>query len=165
MAENPLKGRASVWPEDNEQPPQTVYFVPPKPKRKYRAKWLILWQDASEIGLSMGEQAERNVLTVTEYRVRDWLMAKIGIGNYASISQAEMCRKLHIDKANANRAVKRLVELGILIKGPKSGRSYTYMFSPVFCFSGGLCEGVKQRAACIETVKPRKGKGVKGTTS
>ena len=155
MPEKYLKGRASVWPEEDGQPPQTVYFQPPK-NRTYNARWLLLWQDSSDIGVSMTEQAEMDVLTKTEYRVRDWLMGTIGIGNYVHVNQAEMARRLRIQRADASRAIKRLIALGILIQGPKSGRSNTYMVSPAFCFAGGLGNGLKARKNAIAKVIPFK---------
>ena len=151
-----LKGQATAWPEDETQNPMTVYFVPPK-KKKYNERWLLLWQGETGIGVSMTEQAEmEKPLTQTEYRVRDWLMGTIGIGNYVYVNQAEMCRRLRIDKKNASTAIKRLIDLGILIRGPKSGRSNTYMVSPAFCFSGALGNGIKERNATIEEGKKAK---------
>ena len=153
MEEKYIKGRASVWPEEDGQAPQIVYFQPPKNK-KHDARWLLLWQDGSDIGVSMTEQAEmERPLTQTEYRVRDWLMGTIGIGNYVHVNQAEMARRLRIDKKNASMAIKRLIELGILIQGPKSGRSNTYMVSPAFCFSGGIENGIKSRKETIKQYK------------
>lgn len=153
MPEKYLKGRASVWPEEDGQSPQIVYFQPPK-NRNYDARWLLLWQDGSDIGVSMTEQAEmERPLTQTEYRVRDWLMGTIGIGNYVHVNQAEMARRLRIQRADASRAIKRLIDLGILIQGPKSGRSNTYMVSPAFCFAGNLENGIKARK---EAIKQRK---------
>lgn len=157
MEKTYIKGRASVWPEEGGQAPQTVYFQPPKNK-KHDARWLLLWQDGSDIGVSMTEQAEMDVLTQTEYRVRDWLMGTIGIGNYVYVNQAEMARRLRIERATASRAIKRLIELGILIQGPKSGRSNTYMVSPAFCFSSGLGNGIKARK---EAIKQHKAKVIK----
>ena len=156
MATDYLKGKATVWPEDNEQPPQTVYFQPPK-NRKYDARWLLLWQNGSDIGVSMYEQAlMENPLTQTEYRVRDYLMATIGIGNYVFVNQAEMARKLRIDRKNASMAIKRLIELEILLQGPKSGRSNTYMVNPAFCFSGGLGNGIQKRRDAIKQGKAKR---------
>lgn len=155
MEQEYFKGRATVWPESEEQSPQTVYFQPPQ-KKNYPARWLLLWQDGSDIGVSMTEQAEmEKPLTQTEYRVRDWLMGTIGIGNYVYVNQADMARRLRIQRADASRAVKRLIELQILLQGPKSGRSNTYMVNPAFCFSGGLGNGIKQRT---ETIKQGKAK-------
>lgn len=138
-----VKGLATVWPEDETQQPIQAYFNAPR-KHKYNVKWLLFWQDKT--GMSMQEQAEMiKPLTQTEYRVRDWLIGEIGIGNYVFVNQAEMCRRLNIDKKNGSMAIKRLIELEILVQGPKSGRSNTYMVNPSFCFSGSLNNGIKAR--------------------
>lgn len=146
-----VKGLASVWPDDENQTPIQAYFTPPK-KRNYSAKWLLMWQD--ETGMSMQEQAEMDrPLTQTEYRVRDWLIGEIGIGNYVYVNQAEVGRRLKIDRAHISHAIKRLVELEILLLGPKSGRSNTYMVNPAFCFSGSLSNGLKARKTAINERK------------
>lgn len=150
-----IKGRASVWPEDEAQAPITAYFTPPK-KKNYPIHWITVWQDSSNIGVSMTEQAKmEKPLTQTEYRVRDYLMGTIGIGNFVYVNQAEVGRELRLTPANVCNAIKRLIALGILIKGPKSGRSNTYMVSPAFCFAGGLGNGIKARH---ETIKQHKAK-------
>lgn len=138
-----IKGLATAWPDDPGQAPQTVYFQAPK-KKTYNAKWLLMWQD--ETGASIMEQAEmEKPLTQTEYRVRDFIIGTIGIGNYVYVNQAEVARRLRVQRADVSRAVKRLCDLQILIRGPKSGRSNTYMVNPSFCFAGGLGNGIKAR--------------------
>ncbi len=148
-----LRGEATVWPDDATQAPQTVYFVPPKNK-KYQARWLLLWQDPSDIGVSMVEQATmEKPLTQTEYRVRDYLMGTIGIGNCVYVNQAEVARALRLHRHKVCEAIRRLVELGILLKGPKSGRSNTYTVSPAFCFAGALHSGIEKRKKQIQDTK------------
>lgn len=151
-----LKGRATVWPEDDAQAPQTVYFQPPK-NRKYDTRWLLLWQDGSDIGVSMVEQAKlEKPLTQTEYRVRDYLMGTIGLGNYVYVNQAEVARELRLTRANVCNAIKRLIGLQILLQGPKNGKSNTYMVNPAFCFSGGLGHGIQQRKEAIKQGKAKR---------
>lgn len=143
MKERYIKGAASVWPEDIEQEPQIVYFVPPK-KRKYEARWILFWAD--DTGINIGEQAKmQKPLTQTEYRIRDWLICYMGIGNYVYVNQSEIARELNIAQPNVSTAIKRLCELQILIRGPKNGRSNTYMINPACCFSGGIGNGIKAR--------------------
>lgn len=155
MADDAIrKGPGTLWPDDSSQAPMNVYLHPPKNK-KYKAKWLVLWQSETDTGLSMSELVESNALNLTEWRVLGWIMCHVGIGNAVTVNQAEVCRKLHIYKANASNAVKRLVELGVITKVSKAGRSNTYAVSPAFCFAGALREGEKQRKACIEAVKPK----------
>lgn len=138
-----VSGLATVWPEDRSQEPITAYFTPP-PKKKYNAKWLLLWQD--ETGASIVEQAMmEKPLTQTEYRVRDWIIGTIGIGNYVLVNHAECGRALRVARPHVSAAIKRLIDLQILLPGPKSGRSNTYMVNPAFCFAGGLGNGIKAR--------------------
>lgn len=148
------KGLATIWPDDEEQAPVTAYFTPPKTKN-YPVKWLLLWQDESDIGVSMVEQAKSNEMTLTDYRVRDFLMGTIGLGNFVFVNQAEVARELDVRKATVCDSIRRLCDMQILIKGPKSGRSNTYMVNPAFCFSGGLGNGVKQRKDAIKEGKAK----------
>lgn len=148
-------GLATVWPEDSEQAPIHAYFTPPS-KKRYNTKWLLLWQGDTGIDMSLQEQAKmQDPLTQTEYRVRDWLIGEIGIGNYVFVNQAECGRQLRIARTHVSAAIKRLISLGILLKGPKSGRSNTYMVNPAFCFSGALNNGIKQRNEAIKQARGR----------
>ena len=141
------KGPAVLLPESGDAP-LDVYLVPPK-KRSYPVRWLLLWQDPSAIGVSIKEQAMNSSMTLTDYRVRDYLLADLGIGNMCYVNQAELARLLKVRKATVCESLKRLVELGILIRGPKTGRNVPFMVSPAFCFSGGLGAGVQARKAEI----------------
>lgn len=148
-----IKGLATVWPDEDNQKPQTVYFQPPV-KKRYDARWLVLWQDGSDIGVSIGEQAKmEKPLTQAEYRVRDLLLSTIGIGNMVHVNQAQIGRELNLHPVTVCNAIKRLIELQIVIPGPKSGKQCTYMISPAFCFSGGLGDGIKQRKVVIKETK------------
>jgi len=146
------KGLGTIWPDDEAQAPVTAYFTPPR-KKNYPVKWLLLWQDESDIGVSMSEQAKRGILTQTDYRVRDFLMGTIGLGNFVFVNQTEVARELNVHKVTVCESIKRLCDMQILVKGPKSGRSNTYMVNPAFCFAGGLGNGIQQRADTIKRGK------------
>lgn len=136
-----ISGKATLWPEDEEQAPASVLVVPRN--RKYSVQWLSLWQNV-ETGVTLMEQAKmEKPLTQTEYRVRDFLLASIGLGNWALVNQAEIARQLRLHRPNVSKAIERLIELGIVIKGEKLGRNAQYMISAGFCFKGGLGAGQK----------------------
>lgn len=103
----------------------------------------------------MVEQAKSTTMTLIDYRVRDFLMGTIGLGNFVFVNQAEVARELQVRKASVCESIKRLCEMQVLLKGPKSGRSNTYMVNPAFCFAGGLGNGIKERK---ETIKQGKAK-------
>ncbi|MDE2311375.1 MAG: winged helix DNA-binding protein [Betaproteobacteria bacterium] len=48
------------------------------------------------------------------------------------ISNAELGRELSVDTAHITRAMKRLCELGFLMRGPKVGVSYHYKLNPAY---------------------------------
>lgn len=148
-----LCGLATAFPEDSAQTPQTVYFEPPK-KKKYPLNWLLLWQTESDVGVSLMEQAcSEKPLSQVEYRVRDYLLGTIGIGNMVYVNQAEVARRLNVRSASVCNAIKELIKRQIIIPGPKSGRNNTYMISPAFCFSGSLDNGIKARKETISSAK------------
>lgn len=152
---SPITGHAMIFPEDENQEPALAYFNAPPPKKKYNAHWLVLWQDESEIGASVMEQAKNNNLTLSDYRVRDFLLGTIGIGNYVFVNQSQVSRELNLHKVTVCESIKRLCNFGILIKGPRSGKSNTYMINPAFCFSGSIGNGIRARN---ETIKNEKAK-------
>lgn len=149
-----ISGLAAILPEDISQDPTFAYFVPPK-NRKYPVEWLTFWKTPSDIGVGLMEQAVSENLTLSDYRVRDYLIGSIGIGNYVFVNQREVARNLNLNKSTVNESVKKLLALKIIIAGPKSGRSNTYMVNPAFCFFGKIENGVKARK---ETIKNEKAK-------
>lgn len=154
--ENNLCGKATLLPDDLEQGPTRVLIYPSRERKKYSQKWLILWQEQSEIGVSVVEQAKmERPLTQTEYRVRDYLLGTIGLGNYVYVNQAEVARELRLARSNVSVAIKRLIELQIVLQGPKVGRSNTYMLNPAYCYFGRIENGVKARNKAIQTGKAK----------
>lgn len=149
-----LSGWATVLPDDISQPPTTAYFVAPH-KKKYPVEWLTFWKTSSDIGVGLMEQAVSENLNLSDYRIRDYLIGSIGIGNYVFVNQREIARNLHLNKSTVNESIKKLLSLKIIIAGPKSGRSNTYMVNPAFCFFGGLSDGVKARNKIIKETKAK----------
>lgn len=134
-----ISGHGTFLPDDETKNPAAILITPKN--RNYTVEWIPLWQGI-ETGVSLMEQAEfEKPLTQTEYRVRDMLLGLIHIGNWAIVNQAEIARRLRIHRPDVSQAIKRLIELGIVIKGTKMGRNHQYMISPGFAFKGALPEG------------------------
>lgn len=131
-----------------------VYLTKPK-KTKYNARWGIMFltddtdENYEESGVSLFEQSVAGQLTLTDYRVRDYVFCKLGIGNYVHFNQSDAARKLGIAQPNISRSIKKLVSLGILLEGPKTGKFCTYQVNPAVMYAGGLSNGIKARADII----------------
>lgn len=144
-----LKGKATIWPEEVGQAPVTAWFTEPR-KVKYKETWTTLWQSPSGIGMSIAEQAMmEKPLTQTEYRVRDYLLSSLLIGNFTAIKQADIASKLRISRQAVSLAIKRLVQLNILQMDISPGGARIYRFNPAFCYCGGLGNGIKARKEAI----------------
>lgn len=131
-----------------------VYLA--KPKTQVNIKWLLLWQpDATQRagGVSMYEQAVDGKLTLTDYRVRDYMLCMCGIGNFVHFNQSAASRELGIAQPNISASIKRLVAMGIVLEGPKAGKFRTYQINPALAFSGGLQAGAKAQRDIIRQVK------------
>lgn len=127
-----------------------VYLSKPKNK-KYSERWAIMFltddtdEDYEETGVSIFEQATEGKLTATDYRVRDYVFCRLGIGNYVHINQSEAARKLRIAQPNISTSIKKLITLGIILEGPKAGKFRTYQVNPAVVYAGGIGNGVKAK--------------------
>lgn len=115
--------------------------------------WVAMAQDALKIlaTADIGDQARRVLFMV---------LAKIDFENYILLNQAEIAKDLRMDKAHVSRSVKKLEELGVLLRGPKAGRSTTYRLNPHFGWKG---KAQNHRAALDEQMRERmKVAGIRG---
>ncbi len=127
-------GEADLVYKNEAQGVRSVRVINDQPKNNYKTEWATLFLGDESF---LQEQAMmEKPLTQTEYRVRDYVMSLIELGNAAPINLEYVAQALRIKRPNVSKAVKRLVELGILIKGPKNGVNYCYAVSPEIAYRG-----------------------------
>ena len=147
------RGRGTFLSDDDDKSPVSV-FVTPK-NRTYQVDWIPIWQGV-KTGVTLMEQAQNEKpLTQTEYRVRDMLLGSIGLGNWAIVNQAEIARRIRVNRADVSKAIKRLRELGSVLQGGQLGRNNQYRISPAFCFKGSIGEGQKLVKEAIKQHKTK----------
>lgn len=64
------------------------------------------------------------------------LIDKLDFENHLTINQISIGRELGMLRQNVQRSLRRLIELGALLEGPKIGRSRTYRLNPNFAWRG-----------------------------
>lgn len=84
------------------------------------------------------------------YRVFFLLCARLDFENFIAVSQTEIAKELGMKRPNVSRAVRRLVDAGVLIKGPRVGRNLTYRLNPSVGWKG---RGSNHRRALDEAAK------------
>ncbi len=96
----------------------------------YNGGWIMNSQDALNI------LAEDKDLTKNSLRVFLKMCAKLDFENWIQISQIDISNELDINKGNVSKAIKLLVFKGILLQGPKTGRSFAYRLNPNYGWKG-----------------------------
>lgn len=118
-----------------------VAVIQPKRKNGFGTGWVAMAQNAmlAIAKADMGDEAMRVFFV---------LAANIDFENWIQISQTELADEIGIKKSNFSRAMKRLEAEGIILRGPKVGRSASFRLNPEFGWKGsakGHKDALKKR--------------------
>lgn len=104
------------------------------PRAEYRKAKISGWFMAFDAGFK--EMSMDKELRGIPQAVFLYLMGSMAFENFVAIEQKEICEKLQLEKAQSSKAFKTLVEKGLLIKGPKIGRSGSYKINFNYAWRG-----------------------------
>lgn len=112
-----------------------------KKKQKYNfqdGRWIAMSQAAmrniATIDSKVTEKGKR--LQGVDFRVFFYVSAVVDFENYLKVPTKEIAEELGIQPQNVSRSLAKLCDYGILLRGAKSGRSYTYRLNPHVGFKG-----------------------------
>lgn len=91
--------------------------------------WLAMAQHALELIATSNLRGD-------DLKVLFFLLARLDFENLIQLEQVSIAEKLGMQKQNVSRSIKRLVDLGCLLEGPKIGRSRTYRLNPNYGWKG-----------------------------
>src|ERR1700733_9275022 len=72
----------------------------------------------------------------SELKVLLKLLKYLDYENLIQVQQKEIAEELKMHRSHLNRAIARLIEIGIVIAGPKIGKSCSYRLNPNFGWKG-----------------------------
>jgi len=101
-----------------------------KKRRNDFRRWAAMDLDAID------EVSESDFLRGDDFRVLLKLIARLDFENLINIVQADIAKQLKMQPSHVNRSIKRLIEIGIILEGPKIGRSRTYRLNPNYAWRG-----------------------------
>jgi hypothetical protein len=104
-----------------------VAYIAPKRINGFD-RWLAMSQDATAI--------LKQFTRVEDFRVFFALLEMLDYENLITANQADIARDLNMERAQVNRAIKRLIVKGAILQGPKFGTSRTYRLNPSFGWKG-----------------------------
>lgn len=118
-----------------------VAVIQPKRKNGFTQGWVAMAQNAmlAMAKAAIGDEARRVFFVVA---------AHIDFENWIQLSQAELSDEIGMKRSSFNRALKRLEAEGVILRGPKVGRSSTFRLNPEFGWKGsakGHKEALQER--------------------
>ena len=118
-----------------------VAVLQPKRKNGFTEGWVAMAQN------SMMAMAQAD-LSGEAMRVFFIIGAHIDFENWIQVSQSQLADQIGMKRSSFNRALKRLEAEGIILRGPKVGRSATFRLNPEFGWKGsakGHREALQER--------------------
>ena len=91
--------------------------------------WIAMNQGALEAFVKAGLQGR-------DYDVLFSVLQILDFNNYIQLCQGNIVEKLNMKKENVSRSIRKLIEIGALIEGPRIGASKTYRLDPEFGWKG-----------------------------
>lgn len=129
-----------------------LVYVPQR--QRFREAFVMLWQDA------LKRLAEEGKLSARHWRVLVWLMGRLDYENYIHVTQADIARELRMDPSDVSKIIRDLLQRGVMVKGPRVGRSFTFRMSGDLGWKGqvrSFQEERKRRLALVHTRTPSTG--------
>jgi DNA-binding transcriptional ArsR family regulator len=116
-------------------------------KVRWREDWFMGFQQAF---IKVSEDRDMN-LDMT----RVWLnlLGRISFENWITVPQKEMALALGMKPSNLSRAIRKLVEKGLIIKGPKMGRTSAYKLNSKYAWKGKVTNLSKDRCEVLTLPK------------
>ena len=114
-------------------------------KIKWREGWFMAIQDAF---LALAKDKE---ICGRTRRVLDYMFGKLAFENYICIQQKEICENLDLKKSNVSSAIKLLLQKGIILTGPKLGRTTSYRLNSAYGWKGKVVNLSKERIRLIHS--------------
>ena len=137
----------SVYLETGEILPHVLVAMQQKIPNGFAEGWVAMAQSAADLFAG--------IKNTDDHRVLWMLLAQLNFENDIRIEQAAIADKLGMQRPNVSRSIKRLQELGIIVEGPKVGRSRTYKLDPSYGWKGSSANHQK----ALRTAEKAKAKG------
>lgn len=103
--------------------------VYPKRRNGFQTGWVAVAQDP------MLELAKAN-LGGEANRVLFYVLAKLDFENWINVNQSAGADEIQMKRPNFARGLKKLVEIGVVLPGPKVGRNATFRLNPSYGWKG-----------------------------
>ena len=139
-----LKGKREI--QDLESG-EVTYAVVPVKRNYFEEDYFCMFQKSLDL---ISEDRE---MTYDDLRVLLKLFRYLDMKNFISISQKDICEQLKMDKSNVSKSMTKLLNKGIILKGPRLNGIYTYTLNANYAYKGQLKFLKQERKKHLELVE------------
>lgn len=139
-----LKGKREI---QDVKTGEVAYAVVPVKRNYFDEEYFCMFQKSLDL------ISEDRDLTYDDLRVLLKLFRHLDMKNFISISQKDICEKLKMDKSNVSKSMTKLINKGIIIKGPRLNGIYTYTLNANYAYKGHLKNLKQERRRHLELVE------------
>jgi DNA-binding transcriptional regulator GbsR (MarR family) len=116
-------------------------------RTKIKEDWFMAFQDAFE------ELAKDKRLWGQPTAVLHLLMSRLSFENFIALEQSDIAKELKIERPRVSEAMKKLVDRGIVEKGPRLGKSCSYKLNPFYGWKGRVKSLQEERKKRLKSIK------------
>jgi len=122
-----------------------IAYIAPKKQNNFK-RWVAMSQDENMIvqlaSADLGDEARRVFFA---------LLLNLEFENHILMPQSEIAKKIGMDRSHFNRGMKKLINEGIIIRGPKIGRMVSLKLNPNYGWKGQARKHQKALDDVIQT--------------
>ncbi len=125
-----------------------VAYIVPKRQNGFKEGWVAMAQ-----GMAMVNLAKSTKMDGDSFRVFFALCASLEYENFILTPQSEMAAEIGMQRSNFNRALKKLLDEGVIERGPKIGRMVSLKLNPEYGWKGsakGHQNAIKDRSKALQ---------------
>lgn len=100
-----------------------VYDLVAVPRDRTKGRFVMAIQPAMT-------DAARGGWSGIDYQLLVWLLGRTDWDNYLLLNVSDVAREIGRSREHTSKAIRRLVDRGVLHRGPRVGRSFTYQLDP-----------------------------------
>lgn len=113
-----------------------IVVVKPKISNGFTEGWYAM-------ALEIGKVFAHSDLEGADFKVFFLMLTHLDFENRLLINQSEIARALGMHRQNVQRSIKKLLEMGTLLEGPKVGQSRSYQLNPNLAWRGSAANHKK----------------------
>lgn len=122
-----------------------IAYVAPKRQNAFGG-WIAMAQNMMEVVALTG-------LTGNDYNVLMLMLSRLDYENLLVVNQSELAEKLNMKRSHFSRSLKRLIDEGIILKGPRIGVSRSFRLNPTYGWKGSASNHKKAVKQHFEVIR------------